>query len=184
MSESRLIKAAMALISVARTGWMIRGIPSNLSETVADHSFLTAYVCMDLISRLNDPNISLEKTVLYAIIHDIGEAYIGDVVKTASIRLGGIKTQIELEVVEREIDNDIVKQLYREYAESKNKEALLAKLCNYVATYIKGVEYAKIGYRVNDVLESTYAEIKELSTKLGVWDTVSELMNEDSRNNV
>jgi Predicted hydrolases of HD superfamily len=155
-----------------------------LSETVADHSFLTAYVCMDLISRLNDPNVNLEKTVTYAIIHDIGEAYIGDVVKTASSRLGDIKTQIELEVVENEIDNNIVKKLYREYVESENKEALLAKLCNYVATYIKGVEYMKIGYRVNDILETTYAEIKELSTKLGIWDTVSKLMNEDSRNDV
>lgn len=58
-----------------------------MAETVAEHTFLTAYICIELSSRIQDVDVG--KAVLYSLIHDIGEAFMGDITKIVSERLGG-----------------------------------------------------------------------------------------------
>jgi putative hydrolase of HD superfamily len=50
-----------------------------LAETVAEHTFLTAYICIELSSRIQDVDVG--KAVLYSLIHNIGEAFMATLLK-------------------------------------------------------------------------------------------------------
>lgn len=167
-----LVSAARALISLARSGWMLRGVPGSLAETVAEHSFMSAFICLELADRVGvaDPG----KLTAYTLIHDLGEVFIGDVVKNLSSRIGELKNRIELGFVEGEVENGLVRRLYREYAEQRNMESRMAKLCNYIATYLVGLEYKRMGFKVDDILDSTRREIEKLSEELGIEHLVKE----------
>jgi putative hydrolase of HD superfamily len=172
-----LVSAARALLSLARSGWMLRGIPGSIAETVAEHSFMSAFICLELADRAGvaDPG----KLVAYALVHDLGEAFVGDVTKDLSSRIGELKNRIELDFVESEVENELVRKLYREYAEQRSLESRMARLCNYIATYLVGLEYKRMGFEVDDILESTRREVEELSKELGLDHLVRERFLEE-----
>uniref|UniRef100_A0A7J3X4S7 5'-deoxynucleotidase n=1 Tax=Thermofilum pendens TaxID=2269 RepID=A0A7J3X4S7_THEPE len=171
MRSGSLVHAARALVSLARSGWMLRGVPSPLAETVAEHSFLSAFVCLELAEEVGaDPG----RLVAYALIHDLGEAFVGDITKSFSSRVGELKNHLELGFVESCVESELVRKLYREYAEQQSLESRMARLCNYIATYLVGLEYKRMGFEVDDILESTRKEVEELSKELGVDRVVRE----------
>lgn len=78
MKIDRLIeflKIVGKLKSLKRAGWVKSRIRSP--ETVAEHSFRTAVMAMILAPQLG---IDQLKSMKMAIIHDIGEANIGDII--------------------------------------------------------------------------------------------------------
>lgn len=165
---------ALSLVNLARTGWMLRGVPVHLAETVAEHSFLTAYVCLELASTL--PSVDVGKLVLYSLVHDVSEAFTGDIVKSVSKVLGESKKKIEVELVNELVGNEVLKKAFMEFTAQNSYEARLAKLCNYIATHIMGLLYKKMGYSVEDILESTWRDIEELSKNLGVENQAKEIL--------
>lgn len=167
---------ARALLNLVRSGWLLRGIPRSLAETVAEHSFLSAYICIELGSRIQ--GVDAGKAALYSLIHDIGEAFIGDITKPASVRLGELKERIEEDFVTENIDNKLIIELYKEYVSQKNFEAKLAKLCDHISTLLTGIEYKKLGYKVNDIIENMHSEIEKLSKDLNIKDEVKNLLTE------
>jgi len=167
-----LISAARVLLSLARSGWMLRGVPGSLAETVAEHSFMTAFVCLELAEKIGAADSG--RLIAYALVHDLGEVFVGDVVKDFSSRIGELKNRIELSFVESEVGNELVKKLYREYAEQQNLESRMARLCNHIATYLVALEYKRLGFEVDDILESARKEAEELSEELGVGRLVRE----------
>jgi putative hydrolase of HD superfamily len=170
------IPCAKALLNLVRSGWLLRGIPRFLAETVAEHSFLAAYVCIELGSRIQ--SVDVGKAVLYTLIHDIGEAFIGDIIKPVSERLGELKERIEEDFVIKNIDNELIADLYKKYAVQRDFEAKLAKLCGYISTLLIGVEYRDLGYKVNDIIENMYNEVERTSKTLNVEDKVRNLLIE------
>ncbi len=64
-----------------RQGWLLRGIPAERCESVAEHTFGAALLTMLLAPRDLDPL----KTLQMALIHDLGEVYAGDIVPGAGI---------------------------------------------------------------------------------------------------
>ncbi len=58
-----------------RAGWVKKQIPG--SESVADHSHSVAVLSMILATKLN---VDRDKLIKMALIHDIGESIIGDVI--------------------------------------------------------------------------------------------------------
>ena len=175
MARANLIDVAKSLMSLARSGWMLRGVSGVVAETVAEHCFLSAYICLDVGSRIE--GIDIGRLTLYALIHDIGETFVGDIVKAVSSLVGEVKEEIEFSFVDKHIDNPIVKRLFRGYLEQKDTESRLARLCNYIATYIMGLEYKRLGYRVDDIVDNTYREIRDMAKKLGVENIVDETLN-------
>jgi len=173
---SNIISYAKTLLNLARSGWMLRGVPSCLVETVAEHSFLTAFICIELGSRIE--NVDVGKTVLYSLIHDIGEAFIGDIVKSFSTKIKDFKNVIEMEYVDKNIDNIFIKELYKNYSVQNEFEARLVKLCNNISTLLIGLEYRALGYRVNDIIENTCKEIKEMVKSLNIEDIVEKFLND------
>jgi putative hydrolase of HD superfamily len=81
-----LAKQLHLLKDLTRTGWKLRGIPAP--ESVAAHSFGTAMWCLWLAARITDrnphtegqPSIDLSKLLSMALLHDLAEAQIGDLV--------------------------------------------------------------------------------------------------------
>lgn len=59
-----------------RQGWIQRGIDSANCETVAEHTFGNAMLCLLLLPQF--PDLDQLKVLKMALIHDVGEAYVGD----------------------------------------------------------------------------------------------------------
>lgn len=80
MKELDFFREAMKLKQVRRQGWVYRGIRSP--ESVAEHSFGVALLAI-LVPL--PQSIDREELVRMALVHDLGEAVIGDVVVASSI---------------------------------------------------------------------------------------------------
>ena len=68
---------ATRLKRLFRQGWLKRGIDESACESVADHSFGVA-----LLALLLGPahaGVDRERAVLMALVHELGEAYAGDI---------------------------------------------------------------------------------------------------------
>lgn len=60
-----------------RQGWIQRGIDPASCETVAEHTFGNAMLCMMLLPRY--PELDALRVLEMALVHDVGEAYVGDI---------------------------------------------------------------------------------------------------------
>jgi len=116
------------LKEIERSGWVERGIKKP--ESTADHSFMTALFCMTFANK----NINKEKAIKMALVHDLAESLVGDIITTESWQEGGKmpeKEKIKLEesamnklmkLLNTKNSNEIMK-LWNEFEEQKTKEA-------------------------------------------------------------
>lgn len=65
------------LKNMFRQGWLKREISQNICESVAEHSFGVAMLSMLLLPQR--PELDALKVIRFALIHDLGEVYAGDV---------------------------------------------------------------------------------------------------------
>jgi len=170
------IRYAKILVDLVRTGWLLRGVPALLAETVAEHSFLSAYVCIELGNRVQ--GVDVGKVALYTLIHDLGEAFVGNITKQVGLRIGELKSHIEEDYVVRNVDNELVKELYKKYVSQSDLEAKLAKLCNYISTLLVGIDYKRLGYRVDEIVHNTHYEVLKMSKELNIRELVEKLLSE------
>lgn len=66
-----------------RKGWLDRGLDPARCETVAEHSFGNAMLCLLLVSK--HPALNAEKVLRMALVHDLGEAYVGDITPSDNV---------------------------------------------------------------------------------------------------
>ena len=77
---SALIEAWFEIVHLKqlfRKGWLERGVEPERCETVAEHTFGNAILCVLLLER--HPELNAERVLRLALIHDLGEAYVGDI---------------------------------------------------------------------------------------------------------
>ncbi|XOV86674.1 MAG: HD domain-containing protein [Pseudomonadota bacterium] len=60
-----------------RQGWIKRGMASGDCETVAEHTFGNAMLCLLLLP--DRPELDGHKALRLALVHDIGEVHVGDI---------------------------------------------------------------------------------------------------------
>lgn len=148
---------------VVRSGWIIRGVPNALAETVAGHTFEVALISMYLADELRRcVEIDVEKVLKISLIHDIPEVVIGDVVKLVKSRAPELFSNIELEAI-----NELGLSSYVNLMEELNKEltleAKLVKLSDFTATYLQGTRYLKTGHEeVREIVENTKITLSKL----------------------
>jgi putative hydrolase of HD superfamily len=65
------------LKNLFRQGWLQAGIPRERCESVAEHCFGVALLCM-LLAEAHFPDLDLERVLSMALLHDLGEVYAGD----------------------------------------------------------------------------------------------------------
>lgn len=156
-----------ALSSIARSGWMMRGIPPAMAETVASHTASAALLAIELAweARREGVEASPERAAAIAVVHDVAEAWVGDIPKPAGVEG---KEDAELEAVESSRLSEAAKSLYREFMEESSVDAVIARIAERLATYSMALHYKGLGYPVDDIIESTLGDALERARKAGL----------------
>ena len=139
-----LSKVAQKLKRVKRTGWVLENIP--LPESVADHSFGTAFMAMILAKELNLDQLKVMKM---ALIHDLAEAIVGDIVTVNGKEiLDNYAEKIALEMktmgdISNITGDQEIVELFTELEENTTAEARLVKQIDKVEMALQTLEYEK-----------------------------------------
>ena len=154
----------------AADGWIDRGIPVDQVESVADHSFRVAALAW--IASAQEPGLDRDRVVKLALLHDMAEAVIGDLLPYEPESLEGLETGNERccsisatsgrearSVEKRQLKSDalelLVEQfpdqqrselesLWRELEERQSPEARFVKQIDVLETYLQSREYAAV----------------------------------------
>lgn len=155
-----LEKAIVGCKNLVRTGWMQRGVPPSMGETVSQHSWEAAVLAYYIASKMKEKGIKVnpERASVIALFHDIGESILGDLPKWASDRING-KEEVELEAI-KEIG--IGEDLFLEYKKRDTIEGKIAKLCDALSTYFQALRYSKLGFDVKEIIKTYEEEIGKL----------------------
>jgi len=150
ISPKELLDLAMEvgiLKRVIRTGWQKKGVADP--ESVAEHTFRTAILAMILA-----PQYSLDqsKVLKMALVHDLGEAAIGDVIWEQGKVVIGSKEEKHKD--ERQAINDMFAdnphfqeyvELWEEFEKQETAEAKFVKQLDKLEMVIQAFEYKKEG---------------------------------------
>ena len=146
-----------------RTGWLLRGVPNP--ESVAEHSYRVALITLFLADELKAKGveIDIEKALKIALLHDVGEARITDIPKTAQYYLDKGKAEKKA-VMELLLSSPKPKEyfkLWREYEEELSTEGRLVKFADRLEMLIQAYEYEKAGLRNLDEFWGTLEKLRE-----------------------
>ena len=181
MAHGSLGEVLLALSSLARTGWMLDGVPARDAETVAEHSYVAAVIALEVALRLRERGAMIDpyRAATLALVHDMAESVIGDITRRAG--LGEAKKRAEEEAFGGLPVHPGVKELFREFEGDGSLEARVARASELLATAWRARVYLNRGYRVSRILESTrreaarvaeeggfLAELREVAAQLGV----------------
>jgi putative hydrolase of HD superfamily len=151
------------LKTIKRTGWINHKVPDP--ESVADHSFRVAFMAMILAPKIG---ANVEKAIKMALIHDIGEAKVGDVLKfQGRSALSDAEEKLKKETsavkeITAQIAGDEYFALFNEYVENKTKEAKLVKQIDKLERALQAYEYEKqTSINLQDFFESAEVLVKE-----------------------
>lgn len=135
------------LKKVIRTGWKKKGIKDP--ESVADHTWRVAMLAMVLAPELN---LDQNKLIKMALIHDLGEALIGDIIWEKGKKIIGSqeeKHRDERSAIESIFNTGDMKEyrlLWEEFEHQETIEAKLIKELDKLEMAIQALEYEKEGY--------------------------------------
>jgi len=165
-----------ALSSLARTGWMLRGVPSQLAESVAEHSYWAAVLAFEIAVRARERGIVVDplKAAAIAVFHDVGEAVIGDIPRIAGISREE-KLRAERAAVSSLPLSSEAKRLQEEFDEEATPEAKIARLAETLATLLKARVYERMGFDVSDISENMEKAARRLARELGIDDIVADV---------
>ena len=167
---NKISELIYSLNSIARSGWMIKGVEACKAETVSQHLFASSLIALELSSKLN--SIDKYKAASIALIHDIGEAIIGDISKTANLD----KSKSEKEAINSLDLNKEIKELYNEYESGNTIEGVIAKISDLLSTYIISLKYEREGYNVNGIKDNVMEEIIKLSKKYNLDNIIKDFL--------
>jgi len=146
-SEIALLKVLSKLKTTPRTGWTRCGITEN-PETIGAHSFGVALITW-LLSRENE--IDTKKAIEIALVHDLLEAYTGDITpldleRTAKRNQLEQAAILELEeILPEEIKDEII-PLIREFREQETPESIIVKEADRLDTAFQAFFYEERRY--------------------------------------
>ena len=149
MDTQKFLEIAARLKSVKRTGWVERGVEG--AESVADHSWMMALMCMVLPFEGDR-----DKAVKMALVHDIAEAEVGDIITKENWPAKGTmnekdKTSLERKAIKKLaslLDAETAKEvqsLWDEFEEGKTREASFVRDIDIAECLIQAYRYHKAG---------------------------------------
>jgi putative hydrolases of HD superfamily len=135
------------LKEVYRQGWLRRGLPPARCESVADHilgvAMLAWWSCEQFYPALNS-----EKALRIALVHDLGEIYVGDLIPADSIAIEE-KHRRERAAV-RQVLGKLAKgpeylALWEEYEAGESAEARLVRELDRLEMAFQALVYERGG---------------------------------------
>jgi len=120
----------MRLKRLYRQGWLKRGLPEQLCESVAEHSFGTALLALLLAGPGGEAgdfgHIDVGHATLLALIHEMGESYAGDITPVDGVSRES-KERLEREAIMKALDGHPDREwllaLWEEFEEGLSPEA-------------------------------------------------------------
>ena len=139
----KLLEITGILKRTQRAGWVDVGVYQP--ESVADHTFRTAFLCM-LYADMEalDPL----KLLRMALIHDLPEAVIGDLMpsqKTAETKENEETVIHDILALLPEIQRENYLAVWNEYQKGKTKEAKAVRQLDKIEMALQAKEYEKLG---------------------------------------
>ncbi|WNZ29385.1 MAG: HD domain-containing protein [Candidatus Bathyarchaeota archaeon] len=165
----KFLEASGTLKRIQRTGWVDVGVFDP--ESVADHTFRTAILCMLYADMNRLDTLKLLKMVL---IHDLPEAIIGDLMpsqKTARTKQdeeAAIRSILDL-LPKTQRDNYL--SIWVEYKQGKTKEAKAVLQLDKIEMALQAKEYEKLGHE-SKCLERFINSAKQFSE----WPDIKRLL--------
>ncbi|MEW6055611.1 MAG: HD domain-containing protein [Bdellovibrionota bacterium] len=140
-------KIELALRAKIRTGWVKRGIPEEIAETVLEHSQKVRRAA--LYYSIHHAGIDVLRAGFMALIHDLAEAIAPDFTPDAKI------TKAEKHAMEKRVWDEIVleipeaaplRELWMEYEAAETPTAKLVKQLDKLDAAIQALKYEKLGH--------------------------------------
>ncbi|TAJ21302.1 MAG: HD domain-containing protein [Planctomycetota bacterium] len=152
MTSPSLLSALLALQPLERmprTGWIQAGMP--WIETVAAHSHSTALLVLALGARV-EPALDVDHACRLAVLHDVPEALLGDIPRSASELLpSGAKREAERRAAELLLApfGAGLERACGELAEQRTREARFTRACDRLQLGLRLLGYLRGGARVD-----------------------------------
>ncbi len=168
-----LIQEVERLKFIPRLGWTYYGI--KFPESVAEHSFLVVFLSLivGLLLLKRGENVDLKKILIMAIIHELGEARIGDIHLVAKKYLGFDNVNNAEKKAVFDLLNGLnleeLKEIYEEFMEGKSREAIIVRACDKLELLLQAKIYKlEEFFKNNENLSEIEKEeiIKEIFTYL------------------
>ncbi|MDH5811056.1 MAG: HD family hydrolase [Candidatus Methanomethylicaceae archaeon] len=165
MDTKVVTETVRILKNIPRTGWLQRGIPPSIAETVAEHSFEVSSILATVAMHAGDI-LDNKKLLLMGIIHDWGESVAGDIPRSLTRKIGKETKKVTEKRIMQELSSisgfpELFK-LFEEYDEQRTQESIVTKAADLIATLRQALEYAKMNYRVDDIIDSCQKELDEI----------------------
>jgi len=129
-----------------RKGWLDRGIDPTRCETVAEHTFGNAMLCLLLASK--HPELNAEKVLRMALVHDLGEAYVGDITPSDNVTKSD-KSEREHAALQRILgklpNGQEMLDIWLEYEQQSSPEATFVKRIDRLELALQAAVYEHQG---------------------------------------
>ena len=159
---------------IRRTGWLKSKIHN--AETVSEHMHHTILMAL-LLRKYVNVKIDWARVYILSAIHDMGEAYIGDIPHP-------IKTEVdknrELEYLNTILKIFRLEDLLDEVEETDTLEHYIYKFSELLATYSQGIIYLERGYRdpyIFEILSNTLERMEKIAEKTNI-DELGKIVSE------
>jgi putative hydrolase of HD superfamily len=150
MNILKFYQIVSKLKETKRSGWVERGVTD--AESVSDHSFMTALLCMTILKK----GINREKAIKMALVHDLAESEIGDLITKEHWEQGGTIARSEKAKKEEKAMKEIVSNLsaeeaseimglWKDYEDERNPEAIFVRDMDVLEMILQAYSYHKNG---------------------------------------
>ena len=149
---------------IERSGWVAK-VKVREPESVADHSYLTAIMCMVIAEQ---KGLDGKKALKMALLHDLAESITGDYMPDDLLKK--MKKGKEWKAMRNILSKlppkirSSYSKLWKEYEEMSSKEAILVNQIDKLEMALQASDYLKKGYD-HQLLEQFF-----LSAKAGIRD--------------
>ncbi|MDD3648200.1 MAG: HD domain-containing protein [Candidatus Dojkabacteria bacterium] len=159
----RAIQILNNLNHIKRTGPnLFSGIPNESLESIAEHSYKVAYLCLIFSKKLR--NVNLEKLLIYSLIDDWGECVLGDIPSQSPSYRSYFKgdSRKYFKEAERKARNLIYSDAGIEVPEFNDEEFRLFKFCDSLAIVLELIDLRQQGYKHKWIEKMFKVQIKSL----------------------
>jgi putative hydrolase of HD superfamily len=128
-----------------RQGWLLRGVPVERCESVAEHSFGVALLALFLADSYF-PHLDQAKIISMALIHDFGEIYAGDFTPSDNIEATekqNLERQSVIKVLQNLPNGSTYIALWEEFESGESPEARFVRQIDRLEMGLQASVYSR-----------------------------------------